>query len=103
MDIKRRSFLAGLATLALDPERLLWVPGKKLISIPSPVVLPDLVAQIISAQMEVLRPKLAELIMTEWGAASRESAHSLIRQQRDISFQRGVMLERVRTGGSPIA
>lgn len=38
--MKRRSFLTGLATLiggsALDPERLLWVPGKKLISIPKP-------------------------------------------------------------------
>lgn len=37
--MNRRSFLTGLATLiggsALDPERLLWVPGKKLISIPS--------------------------------------------------------------------
>lgn len=38
--MNRRSFLTGLATLiggaALDPERLLWVPGKKLISIPKP-------------------------------------------------------------------
>jgi len=25
-----------MATLALDPERLLWVPGSKLISIPEP-------------------------------------------------------------------
>ncbi len=31
----RRSFLAAIAaTLALDPARALWVPGKKLISIP---------------------------------------------------------------------
>jgi hypothetical protein len=31
----RRSFLAALAAaLALDPERMLWLPGKKLISIP---------------------------------------------------------------------
>lgn len=30
------STLLGAATL--DPERLLWVPGKKVISIPNPVV-----------------------------------------------------------------
>lgn len=32
----RRSFLAAVAAaFVVDPERLLWVPGKKLISIPS--------------------------------------------------------------------
>ncbi len=36
MPLSRRGFLA-FAGLALDPERLLWVPGKKLISIPKPV------------------------------------------------------------------
>lgn len=40
--MNRRAFfgaLAGLAaTATLDPERLLWVPGRKLISIPTPVV-----------------------------------------------------------------
>ena len=39
--MNRRAFfslLAGVAaTAALDPEKLLWVPGKKLISIPNPV------------------------------------------------------------------
>lgn len=38
--LNRRSFLSSLtgiaATLALDPEKLFWVPGKKLISIPKP-------------------------------------------------------------------
>ncbi len=35
--MNRRSFLATIAAgLALDPERALWVPGKKLISIPRP-------------------------------------------------------------------
>ena len=34
--MNRRSFLASLlATAALDPEKLLWVPGKKTIFIPS--------------------------------------------------------------------
>jgi hypothetical protein len=33
----RRAFLGSLlAAAALDPERLLWVPGAKLISIPGP-------------------------------------------------------------------
>ena len=33
--MNRRSFLSALAaSLVLDPERALWVPGKKLISIP---------------------------------------------------------------------
>ena len=39
--MNRRGFfsvLAGMAaTATLDPERLLWVPGKKLISIPKPI------------------------------------------------------------------
>lgn len=30
------AFAAFAATATLDPERLLWVPGKKLISIPAP-------------------------------------------------------------------
>lgn len=33
----RRGFLGAIAAaLVLDPERALWVPGKKLISIPAP-------------------------------------------------------------------
>ena len=32
--MNRRGFLAMLTGAALDPERLLWVPGRKLISIP---------------------------------------------------------------------
>lgn len=38
--MNRRGFLSALigfaATATLDPERLLWVPGQKLISIPAP-------------------------------------------------------------------
>lgn len=37
--MNRRGFFGtlfgGAAAMALDPERLLWVPGKKLISIPA--------------------------------------------------------------------
>ncbi len=35
--MNRRGFLGAIiAGLAFDPERLLWVPGKKLISVPKP-------------------------------------------------------------------
>jgi len=37
MNINRRSFLsAAAAALVLDHERLLWVPGRKVYSIPKP-------------------------------------------------------------------
>lgn len=37
--MSRRSFLAAMAAaFVADPERLLWVPGQKLISIPKPQV-----------------------------------------------------------------
>ncbi len=37
--MNRRSFLASLAAaFVVDPERLLYVPGKKLISIPKPAL-----------------------------------------------------------------
>lgn len=42
--MNRRGFLAALggaaAGLLVDPEKLLWKPGEKLISIPKPLVLP---------------------------------------------------------------
>jgi hypothetical protein len=38
--MNRRSFLALLAaSLTLDPEKALWLPGKKLVSIPKPPTL----------------------------------------------------------------
>ncbi len=44
MKSSRRGFLTMLAAAVgaatLDPEKLLWVPGRKLISIPKPVVVP---------------------------------------------------------------
>lgn len=40
--MNRRGFLTALlssaAAVAIDPERLLWVPGRKLISIPTPQI-----------------------------------------------------------------
>ena len=37
--MNRRLFLSALAAAIADPERLLWTPGRKLISIPKPRVL----------------------------------------------------------------
>jgi hypothetical protein len=37
MEMNRRFFLAIAATAGMDPERLLWVPGRKLISIAAPL------------------------------------------------------------------
>ncbi len=33
--VSRRGFLGALAVIAIDPEQLIWTPGKKLISIPA--------------------------------------------------------------------
>lgn len=39
--MNRRAFLATLAaSMGLDADRLLWVPGAKLVSIPKPRVFP---------------------------------------------------------------
>ena len=39
--LNRRAFLAAIAAAAVDPERLLWVPGKRRIFIPKGLVSPD--------------------------------------------------------------
>jgi hypothetical protein len=57
-----RRLLAGGAALALDPERLLWVPGEKVISIPpAPVIITPSMADIVAAQIEIVRPELEKL------------------------------------------
>jgi hypothetical protein len=49
--VTRRGFFSRLsafvATAVLDPERALWVPGRRLISIPAPasVISPDVLAR----------------------------------------------------------
>ena len=63
----RRGFLsfigAALASATLDPERLLWVPGAKTISIPEPrdISSEDISSEVIAAMFEQVRPKLQEL------------------------------------------
>jgi hypothetical protein len=65
--VNRRGFLALLAGAVLDPERLLWRPGARLISIPAPAPAPAriqvceiLTPEVISS--EVLRMIQAHLI-----------------------------------------
>jgi hypothetical protein len=62
MELNRRGFLgllgAALVGATLDPERLLWVPGQKVISIPPPRwnrIYSS--SEAISAQMEFIRPQ----------------------------------------------
>ena len=38
MRLNRRGFVAALMGAALDPDRLLWQPGRKFVSIPKPRV-----------------------------------------------------------------
>ena len=57
---------AAAVAVVVDPEQLLWVPGKKLISIPSPGLAleePFVVSASDSLQLmiEKVRPKLEEL------------------------------------------
>lgn len=61
MGMNRRGFLSlfgiGAAVAAIDPERLLWTPGRKLISIPAVRVrvIPS-ACDTLFAQMERIRP-----------------------------------------------
>lgn len=53
--LNRRGFMGALAgALALDPERLLWVPGKKLISVPKPTDHQDIIAYLQKRMDEAL-------------------------------------------------
>ena len=59
---------AAAVAVVVDPEQLLWVPGKKLISIPSPGLAleePFVVSASDSLQLmiEKVRPKLEELFL----------------------------------------
>lgn len=62
--VNRRGFLQALigsaAALTLDPERLLWVPGAKTISIPPPVVVNDFSAFFFEVMLPALNRKIWE-------------------------------------------
>jgi hypothetical protein len=61
----RRGFLGLLATVAagatLDPERLLWVPGAKLISVPAP-------ARSMADMLREIEEYVAENMNVPWAA-----------------------------------
>lgn len=64
MELSRRGFLSSLAAaFILDPEKLLWKPGAKLISVPVPSVIEPgySVADVVYAQLELVRPHLEVL------------------------------------------
>lgn len=50
------------AAIAADPEKLLWVPGQKLISIPTPINNIIGIADILQDTIEMVRPKLEEMV-----------------------------------------
>lgn len=53
--MNRRGFLGALMGASLDPERLLWTPGKKLISIPAQKKVWDDRMEILLTREEVSR------------------------------------------------
>ena len=66
--------LAGAVAAAVDPERLLWIPGRKLISIPKPATVfyfhnvgipPELFAEIIRRQLTVHKQIARMVFMRE--------------------------------------
>ena len=59
----RRSLLALLGAATVDPERLLWEPGKKLISIPNPrVILPTIQYQFVVVTLQTLYGKNTQIV-----------------------------------------
>ncbi len=89
----RRGFLsflgAAVATATLDPERLLWVPGAKVYSIPAPTVIEPTSLEMIAAQLEVVRPHIEEMFF-------RSSAFwRRIQERGPVSISGGSSLRRV--------
>jgi hypothetical protein len=66
--VNRRGFLSLLGTTlgaaTLDPERLLWTPGEKTISIPKNIALARNAAA-LRAQLEFMRPRMLEIFEQE--------------------------------------
>ena len=75
--MNRRRFLKFLAaSLVADPERLLWVPGKKLISIPATNLSTGLsLDEINEITMRYISPKVLDVILRESPIFNRLSAY----------------------------
>lgn len=76
----RRGFLsflgAAVASATLDPERLLWVPGAKVYSIPAVRVATN--AEAIAAQMAIIRPQLKDLWLSSSVLWKRIAKHEMM-------------------------
>lgn len=67
--MNRRGFLRSLGGLlagsVLDPERLLWVPGRKMISIPESIVFHPNLSELDDYVKNHFSPALADLFFTQ--------------------------------------
>lgn len=85
----RRGFLGLLAAgLALDPERLLWRPGAKLISVPAPRLLPLHRKWIVDG---TLNWESDELLVFLAGGDGHPPPDARPAYQRDIDWLRAYM------------
>lgn len=65
----RRGFLAALAaSFVADPERLLWVPGAKMISIPKPyqAIPPFNMQAFMALAMKAIADSIEQQIRSHW-------------------------------------
>jgi hypothetical protein len=92
--VNRRGFLSTLgiggATLALDPERLLWRPGAKLISIPKPIIVDcaeDLRRQLqaIMQQQQFIINSFKGLYINDLLDVQDSPLYNVIRVERSIA------------------
>jgi hypothetical protein len=85
--VNRRSFLAVLAAAFVgDPERLLWLPGKKLISIPAePRLIHGSGNRILTA--DVISHKILEILLRNLVFAKQVNSdyNQLLNQQAEIA------------------
>jgi hypothetical protein len=89
--MNRRSFFSSLAgaaaALSLDPDRALWVPGRKLISIPKPApVSSDAIYRLVESRIREAEKRLiAEFDQLLFAAHDRVWSHDPITGFQDVS------------------
>ena len=64
MKLTRRELFGLLAAAVVDPERLLWRPGERLISIPAPRVV-SLLDEINEITLRYIVPEMTDIIFTK--------------------------------------